>query len=203
MLWRRSAAPAAPRPRPRSVRRLADRIRRRDRAVDQRAEATDRRSVKERSAKGPNPGAQQLRLAAEPLQPTGGALARALDALQALLAALADRNQLGFDLTAALDRQSDGIGVGASGHDLGSLDDCASRKRTAGRPGPCCAVRYQAHCGPAVSRVRWRELAQEQTSQCRRRSGFGALQVFGSKRRGRYAGSQLGPALRSRSCLVQ
>ena len=41
-------------------------------------------------------GAQQLRLGAEPLQPTGRALARALDALKALLAALADRDQLGL-----------------------------------------------------------------------------------------------------------
>ena len=39
-----------------------------------------------------------------------------LDALQALLAALADRDQLGLDLPAAFDRQADGIGVGASGH---------------------------------------------------------------------------------------
>ena len=62
-------------------------------------------------------------------------LERALDALQALLAALADRHQLGLDLAAALDRQADGIGVGASGHDRGSLDACASRKRTVGRPG--------------------------------------------------------------------
>jgi hypothetical protein len=41
---------------------------------------------------------QQLRLAAEALQPTRRALARRLDALQALLAALADRDQLGLDL---------------------------------------------------------------------------------------------------------
>jgi hypothetical protein len=26
-------------------------------------------------------------------------------------------------------------------------------------PGPCSGVRNQAHCGPGVSRVRWRELA--------------------------------------------
>jgi hypothetical protein len=37
-------------------------------------------------------------LNAKPPQPTGGALARALDPLQALLAALADRDQLGLDL---------------------------------------------------------------------------------------------------------
>jgi hypothetical protein len=101
------------------VRGLADRIRRRDRAVDQGSKATDRRSAKERSAKGPNPGAQQLRLAAEPLQPTGGTIARALDALQALLAPLADRDQLGLDLAAALHRQTDGVGLRASGHDSG------------------------------------------------------------------------------------
>jgi hypothetical protein len=61
-------------------------------------------------------GAQQLRLAAEALQSTRGAVACALDALQALLAALADRDQLGLDLPAALDRQANRIGGGASGH---------------------------------------------------------------------------------------
>ena len=70
----------------------------------------------QRAAERANAGAQQLRLAAEPLQPAGGALARALDALQALLAALADRDQLGLDLPAALDRQADRIGLRASGH---------------------------------------------------------------------------------------
>jgi hypothetical protein len=59
---------------------------------------------------------QQLRLAAEPLQPARRAVARSLDALQALLAALADRDQLGLDLAAALDRKTDGIGLSASGH---------------------------------------------------------------------------------------
>jgi hypothetical protein len=78
---------------------LADGIRRRDRAIDQRAETTDRA----------NAGAQKFRLATQSLQPTGGTIARGLDALQALLAALADRDQLGLDLPAALDRQADGI----------------------------------------------------------------------------------------------
>ena len=63
-------------------------------------------------------GAQQLRLAAQALQPAlaRGELARALDALQTLLTALTDRDQLGLDLTAALDRQADGVIWGASGH---------------------------------------------------------------------------------------
>ena len=74
------------------VRGLADGIRRRDRAIDQRAETADRRSTDERATERTNAGPQQLRLAAEALQPAGGALARALDALQALLAALADRD---------------------------------------------------------------------------------------------------------------
>jgi hypothetical protein len=43
-----------------------------------------------------NAGAQQLRLAAKSLQPARGALAARLDAVQALLAALADRDQLGL-----------------------------------------------------------------------------------------------------------
>ena len=101
---------------------LADRIRRRDRAIDQRAETTDRRSADQRATERADAGAQQLRLAAEALQPAGGALARALDALQALLAALADRDQLGLDLPAALDRQADGVGVRTSGH----VSICAS-----------------------------------------------------------------------------
>ena len=58
-------------------------------------------------------------LAAETHKPTRGLAARGLDALQALLAALADRDQLGLDLAAALDRQADSVGLGASGHDLG------------------------------------------------------------------------------------
>ena len=80
-------------------------------------EAADRRDAGERAAQRANAGAQQLRLAAEALQPAGGALARGLDALEALLAALADRDQLGLDLAAALDRQADRVGLRASGHD--------------------------------------------------------------------------------------
>jgi hypothetical protein len=72
------------------VRGLADRIRRRDRAIDQGGEAADRRDPDQRATKRANAGAEQLRLAAEALQPTRGAHAGALDALQALLAALAD-----------------------------------------------------------------------------------------------------------------
>jgi hypothetical protein len=98
---------------------LADRICRRDRAIDQRAETADRRGAQKRTSEGSDASAQQLRLAAEALQPTRGALTRALDALQALLAALADRDQLGLDLAAALDRQGDRVGVGASGHGSG------------------------------------------------------------------------------------
>jgi hypothetical protein len=42
-------------------------------------------------------------------------VACALDALQALLAALADRDQLGLDLPAALNRQADRVCLRASG----------------------------------------------------------------------------------------
>ena len=70
----------------------------------------------ERATERADAGAQQLRLAAEALQPARGALARALDALQALLAALADRDQLGLDLATAFDRQADRVGLRASGH---------------------------------------------------------------------------------------
>ena len=113
---RRSAAPAAPRRRPRSCRRSCrshsppkwiDRPERRDRRPWRRLRARLR---------GTDAGAQQLRLTAEALQPARGTLARALDALQALLAALADRDQLGLDLTAALDRQPNRVGMGASSH---------------------------------------------------------------------------------------
>ena len=99
---------------------LADRIRGRDRAVDQRAETTDRRGADQRAAERADAGAQQLRLATQALEPAGGTLATSLDALQALLAALADRDQLGLDLAAALDRQADGVGLGASGHEFSS-----------------------------------------------------------------------------------
>ena len=70
---------------------------------------TDRRSADKGAAERANPGAQHLRLAADALQPARGAIARGLDALEALLAALADRDQLGLDLTAALDRQADRV----------------------------------------------------------------------------------------------
>ena len=70
---RRSAAPAAPRRRRRSCRRSCRCIRGRDRAVDQRSEAADRRNPDQRATKGADAGAQQLRLAAEPLQPARGA----------------------------------------------------------------------------------------------------------------------------------
>ena len=107
---------------------LADRIGRRDRAIDQRAETADRRSADQRAAERADAGAQQLRLAAEALQPARGALARALDALQALLAALADRDQLGLDLPAALDRQADGVGLRASGHRSVHMSRSCTRK---------------------------------------------------------------------------
>jgi hypothetical protein len=84
------------------------------RAVEaaQRGDASER----ERHAQRPDTGTQQLRLATEAVEPAGGAIAYALDALEALLAALADRDQLGLDLATALDRQADGICLRASGH---------------------------------------------------------------------------------------
>jgi hypothetical protein len=96
---------------------LADRIRRADRATDQGGKPADRRDPDQRAAERADAGAQQLRLAAEPLQPARSLAARHLDALQALLAALAHRDQLGFDLAAALHRQADRVAVRASGHD--------------------------------------------------------------------------------------
>ena len=125
---------------------------RRDGAVDQRGEAADRGDARERTAERADAGAQQLRLAAEALEPARGALARALDALQALLAALADRDQLGLDLPAALDRQADRVCLRASGH--GSA--CVLRSGTCER-GVLSAVsrsgdgvRCETHCGPAA-----------------------------------------------------
>ncbi len=109
---------------------LADGIGRRYGAIDQGGEATDRGDAGERATEGTDAGAQQLRLAAEALQPTGGAVARALDPLQALLAALADRDQLGLDLATALDRQADRVGGGASGH--GSVCLTCSEGRRSG-----------------------------------------------------------------------
>jgi len=112
---------------------LADRIRGGDRAVDQRGEAADSGDAGEGAAEGAHAGAQQLRLAAEPLEPTRSALARALDALQALLAALADRDQLGLDLAAALDRQADRIGLRASGHrSVHMSQSCTPQSRMGG-----------------------------------------------------------------------
>jgi len=69
---------------------FADRIGCTDRAVDQRSETADRCDPDQRAPERADAGAQQVRLAAEPLQPARGAIAGALDALQALLAALAD-----------------------------------------------------------------------------------------------------------------
>jgi hypothetical protein len=69
------------------------------RAVDQGGEAADPGHARERATEGANAGAQQLRLAAKPLQPARSAVARALDALKALLAALAD------EISSALDRR--------------------------------------------------------------------------------------------------
>jgi hypothetical protein len=134
---------------------LADRIRRRDGSIDQGSEAAHRGHSSERHAERPDTGAQQLRLAAEAFQPARGALARALDPLQALLAALADRNELGLDLSDTVDRQADGIGVRASGHRSvcvlrsGTCERGACRRsrgqtavsgasslRTSGQPGP-------------------------------------------------------------------
>jgi hypothetical protein len=136
------------------VRGLADRIRRRDRAIDQRTDSTDRRGADERAAQRPDPSAQQLRLTAQVPEPARGALARALDALQALLAALADRDQLGLDLTAALDRQADRVGLGASGHGSACVLRSGVREEqilsAVLRSGS--GVRCGPHCGPAAGR---------------------------------------------------
>jgi transposase InsO family protein len=107
------------------VGRLADRIRRGDRAVDQGSKATDRGDPDQRATERADAGAQQFCLATQALQPARGTIACALDALQALLAALAHRDQLGLDLAAALDRQADGVGVRASGH-LSGASVCGS-----------------------------------------------------------------------------
>jgi hypothetical protein len=95
---------------------LANGIRGRDGSIDHGSKTTDRRHPDQRAPKRADAGAQQLRLVAEALQPARGAVACGLDALQALLAALADRDQLRFDLAAALHRKADGVGVDASGH---------------------------------------------------------------------------------------
>jgi hypothetical protein len=111
-------------PDPDLVRGLADRIRRRDRAIDQRREPTDRGNARERAAERADARAQQLRLPAEAPQPARGTLTCPLDALQALLTALADRDQLGLDLPAALDREADRVGLGVSGHELPLRNFC-------------------------------------------------------------------------------
>ena len=87
-----------------------------------------------------------------PFSPPDARSPARLDAFEALLAALADRDQLGLDLPTALDRQADGVGGGASGHNSGiSRWLRARRRRTAGSlPEPRCGVRYQALCGPGV-----------------------------------------------------
>jgi hypothetical protein len=95
---------------------LADGIRRRNGSINESGEATDRGDACEGASEETDASAQQLRLAAEALEPARGALARALDALQALLAALADRDQLGLDLATPFDRQPDRVGLRASGH---------------------------------------------------------------------------------------
>jgi hypothetical protein len=77
---------------------LADGIGGRDRPVHQRREAADRGQARERATEGVDASAQQLGLAAQVLEPPRGLAAGGLDALQALLAALADRDQLGLDL---------------------------------------------------------------------------------------------------------
>jgi hypothetical protein len=62
----------------------ADGIGRPDRAVDQGSKAADRRDPDQRATERADAGAQQLRMTAEALQAARGALARALNALQAL-----------------------------------------------------------------------------------------------------------------------
>jgi hypothetical protein len=103
-------------PDPDLVRGLADRVGRGNRAIHERGEAANRGHASERAAERADAGAQQLRLAAQVFEPARSFAARALDALQALLAALADRHQLGLDRAAALDRQADCIRLCASGH---------------------------------------------------------------------------------------
>jgi hypothetical protein len=57
-----------------------------DRAIDQGSEAADRGAPDQRAAERADAGAQQFRFPAEALEAARGALARGLDALQALLA---------------------------------------------------------------------------------------------------------------------
>jgi hypothetical protein len=115
---------------------LADRIGRADRAVHEGGEAPDGGHTGERTAEGADAGAQQLGLAAQILEAARGLAAGRLDALQALLAALADRDQLGLDLPAALDRQTDRIGLHASGHaSVRLLDGFRSQAAASGYQG--------------------------------------------------------------------
>ena len=140
---------------------LADRIGRRDRAIDQGGEPTDRGDARERATERADAGAQQLRLAAEALQPAGGTLARALDALQALLAALADRDQLGLDLPAALDRQANCIGLGAS---WPLFSPRVAIRRPRRRLCDGLGVAIQGHCGCSTASM---------PTEVRRRAGNG------------------------------
>ena len=103
----------------------------------------------------PTASAQQLRLPAEPLQSARCALTCALDALQALLAALADRDQLGLDLPAALDGETDRVCLRASGHDSVCLSCSVGRKseRRGWSQGKSCTPRQPAfNRGAAKSR---------------------------------------------------
>jgi hypothetical protein len=111
---------------------LADGIGRRDRAVDQRREPADGCDPCERASERTDAGVQQLRLAADALQPARGTVARGLDALEALLAALADRDQLGLDLPAALHRQADCVRLRASGHGSACVFEIRCWKRARG-----------------------------------------------------------------------
>ncbi len=88
---------------------LADRIRGRDRTIDQGAETADGGDPGECAAQRADAGTQQLGLTAAALEPARSFLAARLDPLQALIAALADRDQLGFHTAAALDRKADGV----------------------------------------------------------------------------------------------
>jgi hypothetical protein len=56
-----------------------------------------------------------LGMLADVLQPARGFAASGLDPLQALLAALANRDQLRLHLAATLDGEADGVGLVASG----------------------------------------------------------------------------------------
>jgi hypothetical protein len=115
---------------------LADGIGRRNGSIDESGETAHRGDACERAPKGTDAGAQ----------PARGTIARALDALQALLAALADRDQLGLDLTAALDRQADRVGLCPASHSLVRVEIRCVGERVSGpllRSG--CSVRPGVH----------------------------------------------------------